>query len=86
MILHDHNITLGFDATTQAGIHVNSIHITTKTDCFVHVVAVDELPGGTAEDYYLHITDTFDNLARVYSHFHGTEYQSTRDKIIEQPY
>ena len=59
---------------------MNSIHITTKTDCFV--VAVDELPGGTAEGYYLHITDAFDNLARVYSHFHGTEYQSTRDKII----
>lgn len=32
VILDDHNITLGFDATTQEGVHVNSIHITTKTD------------------------------------------------------
>ena len=64
VILDDHIISRGFDATTQEGIHVNSIHITTKTDCFV--VAVDELPAGTAEDYYLHIIDRFDNLARVY--------------------
>ena len=41
VILDDHNITLGFDATTQEGIHLNSIHITTKTDCFVYIVAVD---------------------------------------------
>ncbi|KAL5481691.1 hypothetical protein EMCRGX_G021924 [Ephydatia muelleri] len=77
VILDDHNITLGFDATTQEGVHVNSIHITTKTDCFV--VAVDELPGGTA-DYYLHITDAFDNLARVYSHFHGLDTIATKTR------
>ena len=35
------NSTLGFDATPQEEVHVNSIHITTKSDCFV--VAVDEL-------------------------------------------
>ena len=37
-------ITLGFDATTQEGDYVNSIHLTTKTGC--QVVAVDQLAGG----------------------------------------
>ena len=56
------------------------MHITTKSDCFV--VAVDELPGATAEDYCLHISNSFDNLARVYSHFHKAEYQIVRKQII----
>ena len=80
VILNNSNCTLGFDATTQEEVHVNSIHITTKSDCFV--VAVDELPGATAEDYCLHISNSFDNLARVYSHFHEAEYQTVRKQII----
>ncbi|KAK6167398.1 hypothetical protein SNE40_021434 [Patella caerulea] len=47
------NITLGFDATTQEGIHINSINITTKGE--THVIAVDELPGGTTDDYHNHV-------------------------------
>ena len=31
-ILHNKNVTLGFHATTQEGIHVNSIHFTMKRD------------------------------------------------------
>ena len=78
--LNNSHCTLGFDATTQE-VHVNSIHITTKSDCFV--VAVDELPGATAEDYCLHISNSVDNLARVYLHFHdGTDYQTIRKQII----
>ena len=44
MTMKTENLTLGFDATTQEGTHINSIHVTTKTDC--EVVAIDELPGG----------------------------------------
>ena len=44
--------TFGFDATTQEGQHVNSIHFTTEG----RYLAVDELPGGTAADYHCHIT------------------------------
>jgi hypothetical protein len=40
------NITIGMDATTQEGCHVNEIHTTTEDQCLV--VALDELPGGTA--------------------------------------
>ncbi|XP_050404243.1 uncharacterized protein LOC126820380 [Patella vulgata] len=74
------NLTLGFDATTQEGVHVNSIHLTTKSDC--DLVAVDELPGGTANDYHGHITNTIDYLADVYSDFHEEEYQYCRETII----
>ena len=50
IIAGENNLTLGFDATTQEGVHVNSIHVTTTTKC-VALAVVDELPGGTAEDY-----------------------------------
>jgi len=49
-ILRSDNVTIGFDATTQEGVHVNSIHFTTQQGC--SVAAVDQLPGGTAADYY----------------------------------
>ena len=48
VILQNKNNTLGFDATTQEGVHINSIHITIETQCIV--LAVDQLPGGTAHD------------------------------------
>ena len=48
VILQNKNNTLGFDATKQEGVHINSIHITTETQCIV--LAVDQLPGGTAHD------------------------------------
>ena len=72
--------TLGFDATTQEGAHVNSVHITTKTAAYS--VAVDELPGGTAQDYHEHITQSLDNLASVYSSFLGEDFKESCDKLI----
>ena len=38
------------------------------------VVAVDELPRGTADDYHDHLTSANDNLAEVYSDFHDKKY------------
>ena len=61
VIIQNKNNTLGFDATTQEGVHINSIHITTETQCIV--LAVDQLPGGTVHDYKEHSSDTIDNLA-----------------------
>lgn len=61
-ILTNKDVTLGFDAaTTQEGRHVNSVHIATKDSCFV--LAIDELPGGTAEDFANHICQAVDNIA-----------------------
>ena len=62
-LLANRDCTIGFDATTQDGTHLNSVHITTKANCYV--IAADELPGGTAEDYHLHICESVDNLAHV---------------------
>ena len=54
-VLDSENLTLGFNATTQGSLHVNNIH-TSNIHC--HVIAADQWPGGTAEDYELHINDS----------------------------
>ncbi|XP_070181627.1 uncharacterized protein [Littorina saxatilis] len=74
------NLTLAFDATTQEGVHINAIHMTTETECVV--VAIDQLAGGTAVDYETHIAQSVDHLAKVYSDFHQQEYTEVRKTII----
>ena len=82
MLLSTKDVTLGFDATTQEGTHINSIHFTTKNESFS--VAIDELPGGTAEDYANHIIKSVDSLAHTFVHFHeGENYPDIRQKMIE---
>ena len=61
------NITIGMDATTQEGCHVNEIHMTTENRCLV--VALDELPGGTAKDYADHVVKSVEHLASVHCVF-----------------
>ena len=80
-ILANENCTLGFDATTQEGVHINSIHFTTQSECYA--IAVDELAGGTAQDYHQHICNAVNNLADTYANFHQVEYQSTRKKLVD---
>jgi len=79
-ILKSDNVTIGFDATTQEGTHVNSVHFTTEKECCV--AAVDELPGGTAADYAEHVMDTVDRLCESYSYFMDTDLQQTRKEIV----
>ena len=52
VLIANKHITVGFDATTQEGTHVNEIHFTTGNECLS--AAVDELAGGTAGDYSRH--------------------------------
>ena len=61
LAINTEGLTLGFDATTQEGVHINSIHFTTVDKTLV--VAIDQLAGGTAEDYAEHICDAVDELA-----------------------
>jgi hypothetical protein len=77
------NLTLGFDATTQEGVHINSIHITSEVSC--DVLAVGVLPGSTAEDYHDHITTTIDNIARVYADFHKDD-EDDEDEVKDYDY
>ena len=53
-ILENRDCTLELYATTQ-GTHLNSVHITIKANCYV--TAADERPGGTTEDYQMHICE-----------------------------
>ena len=47
--------------------------------------AVDELAGGTSEDYCNYICQTVDSLAHTYNHFtEGTDFQDTRAKLISK--
>ncbi|KAK6168188.1 hypothetical protein SNE40_022065 [Patella caerulea] len=80
-ILANNDVTVGFDATTQEGTHINEIHFTTAKDCVSS--AVDELPGGTAEDYSNHICQSVNSMAETYTFFNeGSNYQETRLSII----
>jgi hypothetical protein len=47
------------------------------------VVAVDELAGGTAEDYSEHVITSIDYLAKVYTDFHDEDYQHCRKTMID---
>ena len=82
LIEHKH-VTLGFDATTQEGCHVNEIHFTLEKDCVV--AAVDELAGGTAADYSEHILGTVENLIDTYCYFNDLDEEDrarTKKKMI----
>ncbi|XP_065678571.1 uncharacterized protein LOC136093528 [Hydra vulgaris] len=74
------DLTLGFDATTQEGIHENAVHFTTQTKCVV--VAIDQLAGSTANDYQSHITQSIDHLAKLYCDFYQQKYLELRSTII----
>ena len=63
-LLANSNATLAFDATTQEGVHIYAIVITTETQTLA--CAIDELPGGCAKDYANHIIESLDNLAKLY--------------------
>ncbi|KAG1714585.1 hypothetical protein GQR58_001017 [Nymphon striatum] len=80
-ILKEKDLTLGFDATTQEGIHVNAIHLTFAKDrC--QVVAVIQLAGGTAADYCSHIIKSFDRLAQNYSAYNKINLYDCKKDII----
>ena len=78
LLMSSDNLTLGFDATTQEGFHINSVHVTSKDNCCD--ILVDQLAGGTAEDYRQHICYSVDRVAEVYSTFNTTSYE-----VIEWP-
>ena len=80
-IIKNSNLTVGFDATTQNGVHVNSIHVTSKETCLI--VALDELPGGTSEDYENHRTESIDFIAKIYSSFEEIDFQNCCNLLID---
>ena len=59
-LLTNKSMTLGFDATTRNGVHINSIHLTSPSACYI--MAVDHLVGGTSQDYACHIDASIDQV------------------------
>ena len=81
LLLKTSDVTIGFDATTQEELHINGIHFTTKNTCLA--AAVDELAGGTADDYAQHIINTIDTLCDTYVYFNEkVSFHDTREKMI----
>lgn len=81
VILSNKNTIIAFNVTTQDRKHTNEIHFTTRNLCVS--AAVDELPGGSAEDYSNHICQTLYNMAKVYRFFNQeVNYQETRTVMI----
>ena len=74
------NITISMDSTTQEGCHVNEVHTTTNDQCLV--VALDELPGGTARDYADHVVKSVEHLASVHYTFHDNSEDTMAIKDI----
>ena len=64
-VIASNDATLIFDATTQDGKHVNCILLSTDESC--HLVSIQQLAGGTAEDYCNHICDAISSIAKMYS-------------------
>ena len=79
LLASDH-CTLGFHATTQEHVHVNEIHFTIKDGCYS--IALDELPGGTAEDYATRVLDSIENLADVYAWFESQDFQDVKANLV----
>ena len=77
----NYGVTLAFDATTQSGVHVNAINI--HNDRVEHVMALDELPGGTSPDYFDHVINIVDYLAKLYAQWHSEALHKVRDTTIE---
>ena len=80
LLMKSKDVTIAFDATTQEGAHVNAVHVTSESEC--DVISVEELAGGTADDYYEQITTAVDNLADTYADFHEDHFPDCRSQMI----
>ena len=79
-LLENRDLTIAFDATMQGGRHFNAILVTNEEDAVV--LAIDELPGGTALDYSSHILSTLERLAKCYSCVTGADEETTLQKFV----
>jgi exonuclease V gamma subunit len=73
-------LTLGFDATTQGGRRFNAILVTSQEQTVV--LAIDELAGGTAEDYSGHVLSTLERLAKNFSQLTGADEETTLQHFV----
>ena len=73
------NITLAFDATTQEGVHINVISVHIEKGRQEYALSIEELPGGTAQDYADHICRTIDYLSKLYGTCTGVDPNTVKE-------
>ena len=61
---------------------MNRIHFTTNTSCVA--AAVDQLAGGTAQDYADHVVQTVERMSEAYTYFNDndTDTKCTKEQLI----
>ena len=70
-------LCIGFDASTQEGTHFNVVHINSDTDYYM--MDLDELPGGTHQDYGNQICSVVNRMANVYHQLNGHEHHTLQE-------
>ena len=78
-MLNSQYVNLSWDATSIDSSHINEIHV--NTDSGSYALCIQELPGGTTEDYVQHITSTLEQAAEVYAKMKSLNKQSVLDDI-----
>ena len=74
--------TLGFDATTLSGVHINALHVSTPEK--ILSLSIKEVPGAKAEDYSKHIISAVSELARLYSTWKNEDVNIVKHKFISK--
>ena len=75
--------TIRWDATTEAGHHINEIHLT-LSDKSAHTISIDRLPGGRADDYKTHTIRVINDMCQTYSEYSGLDYGHVRGRVLSK--
>ena len=70
--------------TSVDGHHINEIHVNIPADPPVsYVLQLGLLPGGTTEDYSVHIMDCINDVALIYADFRILDLMHVKCTIIK---
>ena len=71
LLYNNSKVTLGWDATTVKGKHLNEVHfsIVTPEGPVQYLVTIDRVPGARAEDYNTQILRALEKSATLYGSF-----------------
>ena len=81
LLLSSDSATLCWDATSLAADHVNEVHLEIAGNKSL-TLSIAILPGGRAVDCTLHMTQTIDRMAKVYSAFANQDAITVKKEII----
>ena len=75
--------TISWDATSEAGHHINEIHIRLD-DGTSHTISIERLAGGKAQDYSNHIIRSIDEMCLSYAEYKGLQYIQVRGQVLSK--